>query len=252
MVPLDAELGNGPDHLPQEVDNRADVEELGPQGLHPQVDDLQADGFGPAAGGVGVTGTGRRGRQRSQEVLAQLEHARRPDLLGEVATTRPQHPADLRPAGHHRMTAHHQVERRIGEGQRPVVGGHDGHAAGTQPRGGPRDVRRPGLRGHRAPGQPRQSGENLPTAGLNVQAHGGPTHPLAHQPGVAPGRTLLGGPPVQPGEVPAVHRHRRRLSNKIVELARHRPTMAAHPRGRERISCAASRPRSGRFQGRCR
>jgi hypothetical protein len=61
-VPVDGEAGDDPDHFPEEVDHCADVAELGVEGLHPQVDDLQPGGFGGGPGAVGVAPAARLDR----------------------------------------------------------------------------------------------------------------------------------------------------------------------------------------------
>lgn len=53
-VLVDGEPRHHPDHFAQEVDHRADIEELGAQRLRAQVGDLQAGGLGGDAGVVGV------------------------------------------------------------------------------------------------------------------------------------------------------------------------------------------------------
>ena len=72
---LDGEAGHHPDHLAQEVDDGADVEELGAQALAPQIDDLQPCGLGAGAAssgwrrahllGLRARGSTRRARTRS-------------------------------------------------------------------------------------------------------------------------------------------------------------------------------------------
>lgn len=152
-------------------------------------------------------GSQRRGPRglRTEEVLDEFEDAGRADLLREVRATGLQHARDLRPPGGHRMPADHQVERRVPERQRRLVrvGDHD-RAARVQEGGGAGDVRRPGLGGDGHRRQLRGGGEDLAAAGLDVEGRLRPAQPVGHGARIPPGGALLGGPAVEPGEVPAV------------------------------------------------
>lgn len=64
------------------------------------------------------------------------------------------------------------------------------------------DVGRPGFGCH---GRRRVTGgfsEYLPSARLEVERSLGPGKSILHRPGISPRRTLLGGPSVEPGEIP--------------------------------------------------
>ena len=65
------------------------------------------------------------------------------------------------------------------------------------------------------------AGEDLAATGLDVERGGGRRELLAEEPLVAPRRALLGGAAVEPGEVPAVDRDRRRLVHELVERPHH-------------------------------
>src|SRR6185437_748511 len=101
-VALHAEVRHRPDHLAQEVDDGADVEELGAHPLHPQIDDPQPGGLGLGAHGVRVK-LGPFLLLRPDEVLHQLAHRGGADVLREVGAAGPEHPKDLGPPDGDRM-----------------------------------------------------------------------------------------------------------------------------------------------------
>ena len=86
-IAVDREVRHRPNHLAQEVDDGADVEELDPQPLHAHVDDLQPGGLCLRALGVRVT-LGPFLGLRTDEVLDQLGHGGGSDLLREVGAAR--------------------------------------------------------------------------------------------------------------------------------------------------------------------
>ncbi|WP_231970955.1 class I SAM-dependent methyltransferase, partial [Mycobacterium sp. E3198] len=95
-------LRPGGTYFAQEVDDGPDVEELGPQPLRAQIHHLQARGVHLRAHGVRVKFGPFLGL-RSDEVLDQLAHRGRPDVLRKVGAARPQHPTDLGPPHGDRM-----------------------------------------------------------------------------------------------------------------------------------------------------
>lgn len=123
-----------------------------------------------------------------------------------------------------RVSAGHQVEGVVCEGQGRVlgVGDHD-DAEWVQKLGRLGEVGGPALgRGHRG----REAlgpcaGQHLAAACLDVQRCGGRRKPLAEQTLIPPRWTLLGGSALEPGEVPALDRHRCRLGHQLVERPRH-------------------------------
>ncbi len=148
-------------------------------------------------------------------------------MLGQVAAAGAQHPGDLGPPHGHRMTAGHQVEGTVGEGQRRLVRvGHHGRAERVQQGRRLGHVRRPRLGGDHCPREaPGHARQHLAAPGLHVQRRRRVRQPRAEQPLVAPGRALLARPAVQPGEVPAVHRFLGRLGHQLLERSLH----AVHP-----------------------
>jgi len=132
------------------------------------------------------------------------------------------HSGDLRPPDRRWMPAGHQIEGRVRERQRRLAGvGHDDHATRVQQAGGLRDVRRPRLRRDRGDREGLCLGEHLATAGLDVKRSRRATESTSELTGVAPGRTLLGGPPFQPGEIPSGHVRRRSGLDERIERVRH-------------------------------
>ena len=113
-VAVHAEVGDGPDDLPQEVDDGTHVEELDPQGFRPKVDDHQARVLGLPSGSLRTANV--RHRLWAHEELGELVVRTRADVLGEVATTRSQQSGDLVPSGHTRMAAQHEVARAVLQG----------------------------------------------------------------------------------------------------------------------------------------
>ena len=110
-VLLGAETGDGPDHHPQEVDDRPDVEEFHAERLLTQITDPKTrcgrvrNGLCRPPRVADVDGT--------EEELGELVVRSRSDVLGQVGPTGLQDPRDLRPAPLIRMTGEHEVERRI-------------------------------------------------------------------------------------------------------------------------------------------
>lgn len=204
-IGIDGEPGNHPDHLAQKVHDSGDVVELHPQPLGAQFDDLQPGGFRPGALAVGVAGTALLVRLRSEEVLDEFVRAGGPDVLGEVRAAGAQNAGDLGPVRGDGVPAHDQVEGVGGEGQRCVVRyGDDRHAARVEQGGGLGDVRRPALGGDGERGQLRGGVQHFSAPGVHIERGGHAGQPLPHGPGVPPRGPRLGGPAVEPGEVPAV------------------------------------------------
>ena len=69
-VPVDREVGDGPDDLPEEPHDGADVEELELEALVLALDDFEPDGPGGVALDLVVPGVA--GLDRSEEPLAEL------------------------------------------------------------------------------------------------------------------------------------------------------------------------------------
>ena len=84
----------------------------------------------------------------------------------------------------------------------------------AQPVGRDRDVRRVALGRHQERRQARQSGEELTAAALEVEHAGRAGRPFHHPLPVAPARSLLGGPTVEPAEVPPADRRRGRVGDQ--------------------------------------
>ena len=157
-------------------------------------------------------------RVRPHDEFHQLGHRRRPGVLREVGAAGPQQPGDLAPPQGNWMPAGHQVERLVGERQRGLVARHDDyHAPRMQSPGGQRRVGRPRLGGRHRRRERRRAVEHLAASGVDVQGGRRVGQTRAHQPLVAPGRSLLGRPAVQPGEIPALHVCRDRLTDQVVE-----------------------------------
>jgi hypothetical protein len=145
-------------------------------------------------------------------------------VLGEVRAAGLQHARDLRPVRPDGVPAHDEVERPVGEGQRRVLGrGDDRHAAGSEQRGGLGDVRRPALGGYGEPGLRRGGAErevqHLPSPGLHIEHGRGTGQPPGHRPRVPPGGPRFGGPPLEPGEVPALGGDAGALGDEVLEGA---------------------------------
>ena len=134
-VAVGGEARHGPGHLAQEVHDGGHVEELDPE----------------RAGLAGRRPRARPPRRcpRPQRAAA-LVHRLRPhhevgqlpigagaDLLGQIRPARPQHPGDLIPQHDDGVAAHHEVERRVGEGQCRRVGHRDHVGAHGRRRAGP-------------------------------------------------------------------------------------------------------------------
>ncbi|PAZ11709.1 hypothetical protein CLM62_34480 [Streptomyces sp. SA15] len=191
------------------MDDGGDVVELHAEPLGAQVDDLQAGGLGVLALPVGVAGAVPLVGLGPEEVLDELEGAAGAHVLGEVRAPGLQHTGDLRPVGTHGVPAHDEVEGVVREGQRRALGrGHDGDAARAEQGGGLGDVRRPDLGRDGEHGCLRGGAESeaqdLPSPGVDVERGGRTTQPPGHRLRVSPGGPGLGGPPLEPGEVPAL------------------------------------------------
>jgi hypothetical protein len=204
-VLVHGEAGHHPHHLPQEVHDGPDVVELHPQPLRAQIDDLESGGLGSGPLTVGVAGVAVGLRLGAEEVLDELVGAAGAHVLGEVGAAGPEDAGDLRPVRRHRVPAHDEVERRVAERQRGVLRRGDDHrSARVEQGGGLGDIRGPALGGD---GETRQlpcRRQHFAATGLDVESglrHG---QTLAHGPRVSPGGTRLGGPPLEPREVPAV------------------------------------------------
>ena len=225
-----AEPRDRPDHLAQEVDDRADVVELQPQGGLPQVRHRQPGLLRPAAGPLRAAGLAA-GWQRPGDGLVQLGVAARADLLGQERPARAQHPGHLRPPGIHRMAADHQVECARAERQRRVVrAGRDQDAAPRPEQPGRAGrVRRPGFGGDHARWPRREPGQHLAATGVQVERGAGLRQPCRGQPCVTPGRPLLRGPAVQPAEVPPVHRGCLGLGGQVLECPHQDDSMSSRP-----------------------
>ncbi|GIE88392.1 hypothetical protein Are01nite_48720 [Actinoplanes regularis] len=189
--------------------------------------DLQAGGGrGRTVAGGLADGTGGL---RAHHEFVQLTHRVRPDLLGEVGGAGREDPGDLRIVGHHRMAAHHQIERPGLERQRIVLGRlHHDSAERREPFPREGGVRRPPLGRHElvhrrsstsAGGSSSGTGggQDLSAAGLQVEDPPSVGHPRTHQPGVTPTRPLLGRPSREPGEIPPLDRRGPPLGDKILE-----------------------------------
>jgi hypothetical protein len=123
-----------------------------------------------------------------------------------------------------RVPAGHQVEGAVSEGQgRVLVVGDDDDAKRVQQLRRLGEVGWPALgrdhRGREALGS--CAGQHLAAARLDVQRRGRQRQPLTEQTLKPPRRTLLGGSTLEPGEVPALDRHRSRLGHQLVERPRH-------------------------------
>jgi hypothetical protein len=85
------------------------------------------------------------------------------------------------------------------------------------------EVRRPGFGRDQDRRSRRNRGQHLAAARLQVERgrarhRGQPRHPVAEQPGIAPRRPFLARPTLEPGEVPAGHRHARALVEELAEI----------------------------------
>jgi hypothetical protein len=173
------------------------------------------------------SGSGPRKNSMSSKALAGT------DVLGEVGAARSQHASDLVPVDRGRVTAGHEVEGRVREGQGRLIGiGDHGDAAPVQQLGGARDVRRPGLGGDGEGGEARRLGEHLSPAGLDVERGRRPRQALAEQARIPPGRALLGGAAVEPREVPAGDVGLRADAQQLVERCGHGATLGPTEHGR--------------------
>ena len=128
-VPLDGEVGDGPDDFAKEEDDGADVEELELEALVLAADDLEASGERVVPFDVVVSAVGWL--ERSEEVLGELDVCAAANMLCEVGAAGSEHASDLRPVDRGGMATAHDVERAIGEWQRRIFGvGNDDDAQG--------------------------------------------------------------------------------------------------------------------------
>ena len=149
------------------------------------------------------------------------------------------------------MAADQQVERFGRERQvRLIIDLDHRRAKRGQVPPGHRYIRGPGLGGHQGRRRLRDPRKQLAPAGLDVKRHGGAGHPLREQPGVTPGRALLGGPAVEPGEIPACHRLGRGLGQQLPERRRRRHDGSVIAGGGTRQPISGVRRKQGLAQSR--
>jgi len=153
---------------------------------------------------------------RPDEVFDQFRHRRRSDLLREVGAAGAQHPGDLVPPDVDGVTAAHQVERLIGERQPWLIAGPDDHhAARMQKLGGQRRVRRPRFGRDHGGREFLGAREHLAATGVDIACGRDVRQAAAQQPLVAPGRSFLRRPAVQPREIPTVDGYRIGFGHQI-------------------------------------
>jgi len=218
-VTVDGEVGHPPDAFAQDVDDRADVEELHPAARGAQVGDLQPGRARRRGLAVGIAVEPLAG-ERPDEPLDQVERGRGPHVLGEVGATVGEHPRDLLPAGPDGMTAAHQREAPVGERQglsRPD--GDDLDATRREQPPGALGVGRPSLGDHHPWRQPRRLGDDLAAPGVDVERRVDEAEAGREQSRVSPRRPLLGRPPVEPVEAPPGHVDRGGLVDELIEGA---------------------------------
>src|SRR5215469_10092859 len=108
-VAVNGEPGNGPQNLSEEVDHGADVVELDPEGLLPQIGHFQAGRLG-AGDGVPCAPV-LADLLRTHHEVGELAVGARAYLLRQVGAAGLQDPGDLLPEDVCGMPAHYQIER---------------------------------------------------------------------------------------------------------------------------------------------
>ena len=169
---VDAEVRDSPDHLPKEVRDRSNIEELQLQAFVAALQDLEARlsgsarlvGLMPTVGFV----------QRTEEVLAQLCVGSAAHVLCEVPAVRGEHPCDLAPVDTHGMSTADEIERFISERKRlAVAAGHDVRAQRPEQLRCANDVRSPSFGCDHQPGQAITADASKHLAATRLYVEGG-------------------------------------------------------------------------------
>jgi hypothetical protein len=154
-------------------------------------------------------------------------------VLCEVRTSGLKHTGDLLPPHLDRMAAQHELEPVVSERQRVAFlrGDHEVDTTRAEPWPGGRDTRRETFGGDRQRRQRWKPSNHRTHPGLDLEQRQHTGGSLGSPVEVAPGRTILHRPAVEPAEVPHANGSSLGVVDKLVEPA-HRDILAASPRSR--------------------
>src|SRR5665213_2167770 len=117
-VAADGEVGNPPHAFAQNVDDRADVEEVHPTTCRAQFPDLQASCPRSSGLTLRISSETLLLRHGTHEALDDLERRCWSNVLGKVRAPWDKHSSDLTPVRLHGVTARHEFEAGVRERQR--------------------------------------------------------------------------------------------------------------------------------------